>query len=240
MKIAYISTYLPKQCGIATFTNDLIQSIDHQDSTITQHVIALSDQPYSYPEEVVFQINTHQQLDYIQAAHFINENKYDCVVLEHEYGIFGGNSGVYILSLINQLHMPLLVNLHTILEKPNIDERAILIEIAKRASIIVVMSSYAIDLLQKIYHVHENKIRLIPHGVPAFDYKQDIAKEQLQLAHKKIILTFGFIARNKELKPLSKHFLKSSKNIQKPFILLSAKHIPMFIGIWRRIPRISH
>lgn len=197
MKIAYISTYLPKQCGIATFTNDLLQSIDHQDSTITQHIIALSDRSYSYNEEVVFEINPQQQLDYIQAANFINENKYDCVVLEHEYGIFGGNSGVYILSLINLLHMPLLVNLHTILEKPNIDERAILIEIAKRASIIVVMSSYAIGLLQKIYHVHENKIRLIPHGVPAFDYQQNDAKEKLQLTDRRIILTFGFIARNK-------------------------------------------
>lgn len=197
MKIAYISTYLPKHCGIATFTNDLLQSIEHHDSTITQHVIALSNQSYQYAEEVVFEINPHQQIDYIKAANFINDNKYDCVVLEHEYGLFGGNSGVYILSLINLLHMPLLVNLHTILEKPNIDERAILIEIAKRASIIVVMSSYAIGLLQKIYHVHENKIRLIPHGVPAFDYEQDLAKEKLELAHKRIILTFGFLARNK-------------------------------------------
>lgn len=226
MKIAYISTYLPKQCGIATFTNDLIQSIDHQDSAITQHVIALSDQPYSYPEEVVFQINTHQQLDYIQAAHFINENKYDCVVLEHEYGIFGGNSGVYILSLINQLHMPLLVNLHTILEKPNIDERAILIEIAKRASIIVVMSSYAIDLLQKIYHVHENKIRLIPHGVPAFDYKQDIAKEQLQLANKKIILTFGFIARNKGIETVIQALPKVVQEYPETIYLIVGKTHP--------------
>lgn len=197
MKIAYISTYVPKQCGIATFTSDLLHAVALHNQELTQHVIAVADQDYNYPSEVVFRIDQHRQLSYIEAAHYINENNYDCVILEHEYGIFGGNSGMYILSLINALHIPLLVNFHTLLEKPNVDEKAILIEIAKRASTIVVMSNYAITLLKNVYRIDSGKVRLIHHGVPTFQLDQEEAKQIAGWSGRKVVMTFGFLGRNK-------------------------------------------
>jgi glycosyltransferase involved in cell wall biosynthesis len=197
MKIAYISTYSPKECGIATFTSDLLHAVALHNQELTQHVFAVADRDYVYPSEVVFRIDQHHQLSYIEAANYINENGYDCVILEHEYGIFGGNSGIYILSLINALHIPLLVNFHTILEKPNVDEKAILIEIVKRASIVIVMSNYAITLLKSIYRVNTAKVRLIHHGVPEFNLDHELAKLKKGLSGKKVLLTFGFLGRNK-------------------------------------------
>jgi len=190
MKIAYISTYLPKECGIATFTSDLLHAVALHNQDLIQHVIAVADRDYAYPGEVVFTIDQQHQLSYIAAADYINNNGYDCVILEHEYGIFGGNSGLYILSLINALHIPLLVNLHTILEKPNVDEKAILIEIVKRASIVIVMSNYAITLLKSVYRVNTTKVRLIHHGVPEFHLSQEEAKEKKRIFRKKDFTDF--------------------------------------------------
>lgn len=197
MKIAYISTYLPKECGIATFTSDLLHAIALHNQESVQHVFAVAREDYNYPDEVVFKIDQYDQLSYIEAAKFINENGYDCVVLEHEYGIFGGNSGIYILSLINALHIPLLVNFHTILEKPNVDEKAILIEIVKRASLVIVMSNYAITLLKSVYRINSGKVKLIHHGVPEFNLDHEQAKISKGLQGKKVLLTFGFLGRNK-------------------------------------------
>ncbi|MBP3944138.1 glycosyltransferase family 4 protein [Sphingobacteriaceae bacterium WQ 2009] len=208
MKIVYISTYAPRECGIATFTNDLLNAVLVTGSAdlISQDVVAITDQKesYLYPDEVKFSIQQDNQHDYIQAANFINSEQYDCCVLEHEFGIFGGVSGLYILSLIKQIHIPLIVNFHTILEKPSTDEKAILIEIAKRASKIVVMTQHAIGILSRVYQIPVEKIVCIPHGVPTYSKSQQQAKADLQLAHKKIILTFGFIGRNKGIETVIK------------------------------------
>ncbi|WP_343560117.1 glycosyltransferase family 4 protein [Sphingobacterium sp.] len=212
MKIAYISTYLPKECGIATFTSDLLHAVALHNQDLVQHVIAVADDDYAYPGEVVFTIDRQHQLSYIEAAEYINNNGYDCVILEHEYGIFGGNSGIYILSLINTLHIPLLVNLHTILEKPSVDEKAILIEIVKRASVVIVMSNYAITLLKSVYRVNTTKVRLIHHGVPEFHLSQKEAKEKMGLSGKKILLTFGFIGRNKGIETVIESLATVVKN----------------------------
>lgn len=212
MKIAYISTYLPKECGIATFTSDLLHSVALHNQELVQHVFAVSDGDYTYPNEVVFRIDQQQQLSYLEAASYINENGYDCVILEHEYGIFGGNSGMYILSLINALHIPLLVNLHTILEQPNVDEKAILIEIVKRASIVIVMSNYAITLLKTVYRVNTTKVRLIHHGVPEFYLDHEEAKARKGLSGKQVLLTFGFLGRNKGIETVIESLVEVVKH----------------------------
>lgn len=201
MKIAYISTYHPRQCGIATFTHDIFSAISFNDKheKINQHIFALTDEgeEYDYPEEVVFSIAQQTEGDYIEAAKYMNTRDYDICVLEHEYGIFGGKSGDFILSLIDHLHIPLLVNLHTVLESPSIDERSILIRIAQRASKLVVMSQFAIELLIRVYKIPQVKILLIPHGVPQFSVKHQDAKNELDLSDRKVIMTFGFIGRSK-------------------------------------------
>jgi hypothetical protein len=150
MKIAYISTYPPKLCGIATFTQDLLHGIA-KNQTIEQHIFAMVDDEddYNFSDEVIYKIRRNEIEDYLNAANYINDQGYDFVIIEHEYGIFGGNSGMFILSLVKTIHCRLLVNLHTILERPSNDEYTILMELARIASRLIVMSKYAVNILKK-------------------------------------------------------------------------------------------
>lgn len=209
MKIAYISTFPPKLCGIATFTQDLMQGIAKNES-FEQHIIAMIDEDDDnhYSSDVIFKIRRNELEDYLEAANYINENNYDFVVIEHEYGIFGGNSGMFILSFVKTIHCRLVVNLHTILERPSNDEHTILIELARIARRLIVMSNYAVKILKKVYNVEEKKICYIPHGVPEFKTSHDEAKTKLNLKDKKVILTFGFIGRNKGIELVIKSLPK--------------------------------
>ncbi|TDS11858.1 glycosyltransferase family 4 protein [Sphingobacterium paludis] len=201
MKIAYISTYSPRQCGIATFSTDLLAAIAHQDheKQIEQHVFALSETPGNtrYPEEVKHEIGQHNLADYLAALQIINGGGYALCVLQHEYGIYGGNSGVYILSILKKLQIPLVVNLHTVLDNPSTDEKNILQDIARVADKLIVTSSLGVKLLQEVYDIALPKIAVIPHGVPDFPYTQAEAKDILALSDRKLLLTFGFLSRNK-------------------------------------------
>lgn len=201
MKIAYISTYIPRLCGIATFTKDLLAAIEYNDNqqVVEQHVFAVSDEmhAYDYPSEVVFEIGQDRLADYMGAAKIINSGGYNLCVIEHEYGIYGGNSGVYILSLLKKISVPIVVNLHTVLDNPSTDEKAILKEIAVKADKLVVMSTYAVGMLQEIYEVPLSKIVVIPHGVPQYMNDQHQAKRLLGLEDKRVLLTFGFLGHSK-------------------------------------------
>ncbi|MFC6100993.1 glycosyltransferase family 4 protein [Olivibacter domesticus] len=207
MKVVYISTYVPRECGIGTFTNNLLESAKNiiQEVDIDYEVVAINDagQLYQYPPEVKFIIQQENQEEYLTASDYINDTA-NCCVLEHEYGIFGGQSGIYILPLLSRLRIPLVVTLHTVLEKPSYNERAVLTEICKMASSVVVMSNKAIGLLQRVYNVPIEKIIYIPHGVPVFHQQQVAAKEDLNLMNKEILLTFGFIGRNKGIETVIK------------------------------------
>jgi len=230
MKSVYISTFTPRECGIATFSSDLLNAVQANDNQtiLQQDVIAIDDEKgaYTYPKEVKFVIQQDQQLDYIQAAEYINSEKYDCCILEHEFGIFGGVSGVYILSLIKQIHIPLLVNFHTILEKPSTDEKAILIEIAKRASAIVVMSHHAIEILTRVYKIPQDKIKFIPHGVPEYPKTQAEAKAELELQGRNVLLTFGFLGRNKGIETVIKALPQVIANHKNTLYLIVGKTHP--------------
>jgi hypothetical protein len=139
MKIAYISTYPPRECGIATFNQNLMHAInanfpERKNLTDGGYVVALNDsesiQEYEYPEEVKYIIRQNHQKDYIRAANYINTSNADICILEHEFGIFGGESGIYILPLLNRLEKPLISILHTILKDPSYLQRIIIREIA--------------------------------------------------------------------------------------------------------------
>src|SRR6185312_11189124 len=134
MKLGFIGTFPPRECGIATFTQNLINAI-HEGSNFAENdtvVIAMNDfkSDYEYPPEVVFTINQEDQQGYVKAADFINDSDIDVCVLQHEYGIFGGESGIYVLSLLNRLVTPYIVTLHTVLKEPSFLQKAILQEIA--------------------------------------------------------------------------------------------------------------
>ncbi len=169
-------------------------------------VIAIDDRQssYAYPEEVKLTIQQEQQEDYIEAAKFINLSGADICILEHEFGIFGGQSGVYILPLLHRLEIPFIVTFHTVLKIPSYQQKAILKQIAKMASAIVVMTNKAIDFLTSVYDVPADKINLIEHGVPDIQFEHTSAKQDLKLASKNVLLTFGFISRNKGIETVIK------------------------------------
>ncbi|MBK5279180.1 MAG: glycosyltransferase family 4 protein, partial [Bacteroidia bacterium] len=210
MKIAYIGTYPPRECGIGTFTQNLLHSMLSEPEGKTKAtigmVVAISDHDlnYDYPEEVKLVIKQEQQADYLEAANFINLSGADICILQHEFGIFGGQNGVYILPLLHRLNIPLVVTLHTVLNTPSYNEKAILKEICKMASRIVVMSQKAIEFLLDIYLVHKNKLVFIEHGVPDIHFNQVKVKKEFKLEDRKLISTFGFIGRSKGIETVIK------------------------------------
>jgi len=210
MKLAYIGTYPPRECGIGTFTQNLTKSmlgLDKQAKSQNEIlVVAMDDnnQKYTYPLEVKLSIRQEQQTDYLEAANFINLSGADICVLEHEFGIYGGLSGVYILPLLHRLDIPIIVTLHTILDSPSYNEKAILKEICKMADKIVVMSQKAIHFLTNIYDVPQEKIVMIEHGVPDIHFDKQQSRKEFKLQKKKLLLTFGFIGRNKGIETVIK------------------------------------
>lgn len=198
MKIAIIGTYPPRQCGIATFSHDLYHALPRS-LTNDHRIFAVSDgSEYLFPEEVEYVIEKENLNSYIHAAHLINKT-FDACIIQHEYGIFGGETGSYIINLLQQLNVPVLANLHTVLEHPHPNEFRILRELAQYSSKITVMTHRAINMLEKIYQINSEKINLVPHGVPNFDCDQEIAKKKLGFQNKKVMLSFGFLGKSKGL-----------------------------------------
>jgi len=204
LKIACIGNYVPRHCGIATFTRDLVEAMvkntAKKDRQAEVYVVAMNDlnQTYDYPEVVTYTIRQDHQRDYIKAVKYINFSEADICLLQHEFGIFGGDDGLYILSLVQRLRIPLVVTFHTVLEKPSYNQKVIMQKIAKRAEKIVVMSNLAIDFLTDIYLVPKEKIQLIEHGVPDFSYmKRKEYKRLLKLEDRKSLLTFGLLSKGK-------------------------------------------
>jgi len=204
MKIAFIGTYPPRQCGIGTFTNNLVKAIvantDSKKVSKQAMIVAINEdgQEYDYPEEVRHVIQQNHQQDYIEASKFINYSDTEVCILEHEFGIFGGDEGVFILPLLHRLEIPLIVTFHTVLRDPSYTQRSVVEEIGKKAARIVVMSKRAVDFLVDIYKIPKEKIVLIEHGVPEFNkisHKQ--AKQKHGLTGRKVLLTFGLLSRNK-------------------------------------------
>jgi len=199
IKITCIGNYPPRECGIATFTRDLVESME-KTGRAECSVVAMNDQDqgYPYPEKVRYVIRQNHQRDYLKAVKFINYSDAEACVLEHEFGIFGGDSGIYILPLIHRLRIPLVATLHTILERPSYNERAIIHEIGKKAEKVVVMSHRAVKFLTEIYDVRPDKIELIKHGVPDLDLVQrEEYKKKFNLEGKQAIFTFGLLSRSK-------------------------------------------
>lgn len=210
MKLAYIGTYPPpRECGIGTFTQNLAHSMLENGKDINDiAVFAMSDHNhiYHYPPEVKLSINQEQQTDYLEAVNHINlSGGADACILEHEFGIYGGQSGVYILPLLHRLNIPLITTLHTILETPpSYTEKAILKEICKMSDRVVVMSFMAVRFLVEIYDVPEKKIMLIEHGVPDIHFDKQESRKEFKLNERKLLLTFGFIGRNKGIETVIK------------------------------------
>ena len=198
--IVLIGNHLPRRCGIATFTTHLLEAIALNAPDKACWAIAMNDRPegYSYPSQVHFEINQSQLNEYSLAADLCNLNQADVVCLQHEYGIFGGKRGSFIIELLRDLKMPVVTTLHTILKDPNLQERNIMMQIAEFSDRLVVMSERSVEFLRDIYQVPEEKIVLIHHGIPDVPFVEaDAYKDKFDATGKKIILTFGLLSPGK-------------------------------------------
>lgn len=199
-RIAFIGNYQPRQCGIATFTTDLCESIadEYKGTACIALPINDTDAGYEYPPRVRFELTEKNIESYRRAADFLNINNVDMVSLQHEYGIFGGKSGSYILTLLRELRMPIVTTLHTILREPNPDQRRVLEEIISLSDRVVVMSERGAEFLQEIYHVSPEKIDLIPHGIPDVPFVDpSFHKDLFGVEGKSVLLSFGLLSANK-------------------------------------------
>jgi len=234
MKIAYVGTYPPRRCGIGTFTNNLIKAIvaNTEDKNIVNHtnVIALNnpntDEVYDYPEEVRFTIRQEHQDDYINAAKYINISDSKACILNHEFGIFGGESGVYILPMLYRLKVPLIVTFHTVLSDPSFIQKNIVQEIGKIAKKVVVMSNKAVHLLKKVYDLPEEKITIIEHGVPDYPVlPHEEIKAKYNFKGHTVLLTFGLLSRNKGIETVINALPKVvEKHPELLFVVLGKTH----------------
>ncbi|MFV1998375.1 MAG: glycosyltransferase family 4 protein [Acidiferrobacterales bacterium] len=201
--IVLIGNYLPRQCGIATFTTHLLESIalNAPDKT-SCWAVAMNDRPdgYPYPSHVRVEIDQSQLSEYSLAADLLNHNQVDVVCLQHEFGIFGGKRGSFIIELLRELKMPIITTLHTILSDPSARERNVIMELASLSDRLVVMSERSIDFLHDIYTVPKRKIVLIDHGIPDVPLTEvDVYQEKFGVSGKKVILTFGLLGPDKGL-----------------------------------------
>jgi glycosyltransferase involved in cell wall biosynthesis len=199
-KIAFLGTYLPRRCGIATFTNDLCQSIASQYPGSECFVIPVNDIPegYDYPSEVRFELAEQDVESYQRAVDFLNFSDTEVVCLQHEYGIFGGPAGSHILALLREIQAPIVTTLHTILDQPNTDQRRVLQEIIRLSSRLVVMTTRGERILQQVYKAPQEKIDLIPHGIPDMPFVDpNFYKDLFGVEGKKVVLTFGLMSPGK-------------------------------------------
>lgn len=198
--VAFVGDYLPRQCGIATFTSDLYKSYDTFIPDANPLVISVNDtvDSYDYPSEVRYDFYQHDQEAYRKAAEFLNSKDVDVVCLQHEYGIFGGPAGSYILTLLRNLTMPVVTTFHTILKDPNEEQLLVLKSIADLSSRVVCMSEKGRNFLINIYEIPERKIDLIPHGIPDMPFVDPhFYKDKFGMEGKQTLLTFGLLSPNK-------------------------------------------
>jgi glycosyltransferase involved in cell wall biosynthesis len=200
LKIAFVGNHLPMQCGIATFTTDLCDAITSEYGADGLQVTAVNDPEasYRYPARVRNQIAESELPSYRSAAKLINAGNFDLVCLQHEFGIFGGKAGSHIIELIQHLTKPLVTTLHTVLRRPDPDQRSVMQQVATRSSRLVVMSEYSSRILQDDFGISSDKIDLIPHGIPDMPLVEPaVYKEALTLGRKYVLLTFGLLSPNK-------------------------------------------
>jgi len=199
-RIAVIGNYLPRQCGIATFTTDLCDAIAAEYGTTQLLAVPVNDPEsrYSYPARVRFELLEGDPSSYENAADFLNFSNVDLVSLQHEYGIYGGPAGSHILRLLRRLKMPVVTTLHTVLREPDANQRIVMDEIAALSDRLIVMSEHSSRFLQEVYRVPEEKIDLIPHGVPDLPFGDpNYYKDSSGTEGKAVLLTFGLLSPNK-------------------------------------------
>jgi len=200
LPIAFVGTYPPRRCGIATFTRDLSAASGAASEGVLPMIIAVSEPggQYQYPREVKYEIRQGVKGDYARAAEFVNYSDVRLVSIQHEHGIFGGDDGAYILDLATALRAPAIATLHTVLKRPSDSQRANIQKMSRVCARLVVMSKVAADLLRTSYEVDEQKLELIPHGIPEMAPRDpQRLKATFGVSGRRMLLTFGLLGPNK-------------------------------------------
>lgn len=200
LPIAFVGSYPPRRCGIATFTRDLSAAVGAAGDRVLPMTIAVSDPggQYEYPGEVKYEIRQAVKADYARAAELVNYSDVRLVSIQHEHGIFGGDDGAYILDLLTALRTPTIATLHTVLKRPSDSQRAIIQKMSLQCARLVVMSKVAADLLGASYGVNEQKIQIIPHGIPEMPPRdQQRLKAKFGVSGQRMLLTFGLLGPSK-------------------------------------------
>src|SRR5271169_4188922 len=195
-KIAFVGDHLPRKCGIATFTSDLLSAVAEAYPQSQCLCVAVNDIKggYEYPEVVRFEIEEQDLSSYLRAADFLNISNVDIVCLQHEFGIFGGPAGGHILALLRELRMPVVTTLHTILHEPNAEQRRVMQELVSLSTRLVVMTERGRQMLQEVYQAPSAKLDLIPHGIPDVGFVDPTYfKDQFGVEGRVVLLTFGLL-----------------------------------------------
>jgi glycosyltransferase involved in cell wall biosynthesis len=206
-QIAVVGNYLPRRCGIATFTTDLCDALNAGYGTTELLALPVNDtaEGYDYPDRVRFELAEDNLASYRQAADFLNFSNVDLVCLQHEYGIFGGRAGGHILELVRRLRMPFVTTLHTVLREPTPDQHAVMADIASLSDRLIVMSQQSVEILQEVFQVSADKIDLIPHGIPDLPFTDpSFYKDAFGTEGKEVLLTFGLLSPNKGIENVIK------------------------------------
>lgn len=227
-RIAFLGDYVPRRCGIATFTHHLCEAVAAQEQDAKCIVVAVNDRSegYDYPHRVRFQIDQKDLDSYLAAADELNANRADVLCVQHEFGIYGGPAGGHLLALLRQARMPVVTTLHTVLEKPDTAQRHVMNELVRLSDRLVVMVRKGAEILRRIYQAEDSKIDVIPHGIPDVPMTgTESFKKQFGMEGKTVLLTFGLLGPGKGIE----HAIRALPEIirshpQAVYLILGATH----------------
>ena len=226
--LAMIGNFLPRQCGLATFTTDVWQAMHDRFPDVQVDVYAMDDHPgrYAYPPAVTAAIPQNELSSYIDTARRIETSGAQAIWVQHEYGIYGGPAGEHLLSLLDRTTLPVIATLHTVLEKPNADERRVMEGLLRRCAKVVVMAERGREILRRVYGANPRQIAMIPHGVPDRAFVDpDQLKPRFGWEGREVVLTFGLLAPNKGIETMIEALpAVAEKHPDLLYVVLGATH----------------
>ncbi|MEK7743256.1 MAG: glycosyltransferase family 4 protein, partial [Elusimicrobiota bacterium] len=226
--IAFVGDYLPRLCGIATFTTDLCTSVAAQFPEMRCFAVPVNDveDGYDYPPEVRFEIEEQNLASYGRAADYLGISDVDVVCVQHEFGIYGGTAGGHLLALLREVDIPIVTTLHTVLKDPDAAQRRVMQELIHLSTRLVVMSRKGSDLLKDVFKAPAAKIDMIPHGIPETPFADSSSYKGLfGVAGKQVLMTFGLLSPNKGIENVLNALPKIvARRPDVVYIILGATH----------------
>jgi len=226
--LGFVGDYVPRRCGIATFTADICEAIAAEFPKTKCIVGSVNDREegYDYPHRVRFEIAEQEIASYQRAAEFLNINNVEVLSVQHEFGIYGGESGAHLLALLRDVRMPVVTTLHTVLQHPNSSQRAVMEELDRLSTRFIVMADRGRALMESVYGISPEKIDLIPHGVIDLPFMDsNFYKDEFDVEGKTVLLTFGLLSPNKGIEmgiAAMPEILRENPNVV--YIVLGATH----------------